>query len=255
MSSYSDLSQKLQTSLNLTIPPISICLTGSVPEGIPMYDGVVPAGCSFWEKAVHGPFATATPDHELCSIGVYTHNMAEPSSNYKPELETVLNVLNNLEYVRPEDLSSIAKLEHEVNYVLYSPLESTPLKPDVVLLFAQSQQSLIITESVQQVDPSTPPALGRPACSIVPQAINSKQAALSLGCCGARAYLKSLSDEVALWALPGERLEQYVSRISILAKANDTLSQFHQIRHKNIEAGGRPSYQESFNQLENLSKS
>lgn len=155
-----------------------------------------------------------------------------------------------MEYVRPEDLPSIAKLEHKVNYVLYSPLESTPLKPDVVLLFTHSQQSLIITESVQQVDPSIPPALGRPACSIVPQAINT--AALSLGCCGARAYLKSLSDEVALWAhCPVERLEQYVSRISTLAKANETLSQFHQIRHKKIQAGGRPSYQESLDQLEN----
>ena len=255
MSSYSDFSQKLQSSLNLTMPPISICLTDSVPEGIPMYDGIVPAGCSFWEKAVHGPFATSTKDHELCSIGIYTHNMAEPSSNYQPELETVLNVLNDLEYVRPEDLPTIAKIEHEVNYVLYAPLESTPLNPDVVLLFAQSQQSLIITEAVQQVDPSTPPALGRPACSIIPQAINSKQAALSLGCCGARAYLKSLSDEVALWALPGKGLEQYVSRISMLAKANDTLSQFHRIRQTDIEAGNQPSYQESLNQLENLSKS
>ena len=202
MSSYSDLSQKLKTSLKLTLPPIAICLTASVPERIPMYDGIVPAGCSFWEKAVDGPFATSTTDHELCSIGVYTHNMADPSSSFKPELETVLNVLNNLEYVRPEDLPSIAKLEHKVNYVLYSPLESTPLKPDVVLLFTHSQQSLIITESVQQVDSSIPPALGRPACSIVPQAINTKRAALSLGCCGARAYLKSLSDEVALWHCP-----------------------------------------------------
>ena len=35
------------------------------------------------------------------------------------------------------------------------------------------------------------PAMGRPACAVVPQAINSGQAALSLGCCGARAYLDS----------------------------------------------------------------
>lgn len=82
MSSYSDLSQKLKTSLNLTLPPIAIFLTASVS-----------AGCSFWEKAVDGPFATSTTDHELCSIGVYTHNMADPSSSFKPELKTVLNVL------------------------------------------------------------------------------------------------------------------------------------------------------------------
>ena len=45
---------------------------------------------------------------------------------------------------------------------------STPLPPSTVLLLANARQSLAITEAVQQVEPSVPPALGRPACAVIP---------------------------------------------------------------------------------------
>ena len=70
-----------------------------------------------------------------------------------------------------------------------------------------------------------------------PQAINSGKPALSLGCCGARAYLDVLTDDVALWALPGARIAEYAARIQVLAQANNVLTQFHQIRRVDIEAG------------------
>ena len=47
-----------------------------------------------------------------------------------------------------------------------------------------------------------PPAMGRPSCAVVPQAANSTGSAPSMGCCGARAYLDVLTDDV-LSAVPG----------------------------------------------------
>ena len=82
------------------------------------------------------------------------------------------------------------------------------LTPDVVLLFGKAGQMLILSEASQQVEGGLPPAMGRPACAIVPQALNTGRAALSLGCCGARAYLDVLTDEVALWAIPGAKLDR-----------------------------------------------
>ena len=122
--------------------------------------------------------------------------------------------------------------------------------PPVVLLFANSRQSLAITEAVQQVDPGVPPALGRPACAVIPQVVNTGKPALSLGCCGARAYLDGLTDDFALWALPGVRIEEYASRIAALANANSILTRFHQIRRRDIEAGERPSVKESITRLQ-----
>jgi uncharacterized protein (DUF169 family) len=132
---------------------------------------------------------------------------------------------------------------------IYAPLGASPLPPDAVLLFADSRQGLVITEAVQQVDGGVPPALGRPACAAVPQATNSGRACLSLGCCGARAYLDELSDDTALWALPGPALARYAERILKLAQANDLLGSFHRLRRKDVEAGQQPTYQQSLFRL------
>ena len=35
----------------------------------------------------------------------------------------------------------------------------------------------------------------------------------ALGCCGARAYLDALTDDVALWALPAHCLDQYCEQV------------------------------------------
>jgi hypothetical protein len=64
----------------------------------------------------------------------------------------------------------------------------------------------------------------------VPQAFNSGKAALSLGCCGARAYLDVLTDDVALFAIPGVKLQAFTERIEALATANRILTRFHTVR-------------------------
>lgn len=250
MQEYQEISQTLQESLHLPLPLIAVSFTDEVPAGVPMFEGRVPAGCSFWEKAAAGAFATVAADHDLCSIGVFTHNLGDQPPGESKELGTVLKVLDELEYVRPEDIAQIPVLNRKPKHVVYAPLASAPIAADVVLLFARVSQSLIITEAIQQVEAGAPPALGRPACGAIPQAANTDRAAMSLGCCGARAYLEGLSDDIALWALPGSKLKQYVDRISKLAAANKVLLQFHQLRRKDVEAGASPSYSESLARLQ-----
>jgi hypothetical protein len=75
--------------------------------------------------------------------------------------------------------------------------------------------------------------------------MNTGRAALSLGCCGARAYLDVLTDSVAIFAIPGARLETYTQRIAALSKANAILSEFHQMRRRDIGAGHNPTIKES----------
>ena len=95
-----------------------------------------------------------------------------------------------------------------------------------------------------------PPAMGRPACGVVPAVKNSGRAALSLGCCGARAYLDTLTPNLSLWALPGPRLAEYADRVAELSKANEVLTRFHKLRRKDVEAGGAPSVKQSLVRLE-----
>jgi hypothetical protein len=108
---------------------------------------------------------------------------------------------------------------------------------------------LILSEAVARVDKGAPPALGRPACAVIPHALNKGHAAISLGCCGARAYLDALSDSLALWALPGSKLEQYCAEIALLAAANRTLTTFHKRRREDIESGKQPTVRQSLERL------
>lgn len=251
MNTYATIAGALQKSLNLALPPIAVSISDEVPEGVSDYDGRPPAGCLFWQEAAKGPFATRTSHHELCAIGVHTHHLANPPDSYESELGDVLKTMAGMEYVREQDVMEIPVLENETRHVIYAPLDKTPLEPTVVLLFAHSRQSLIITEAVQQVEPAVPPAMGRPACAVVPQAVKSGRAALSLGCCGARAYLDTLTDDVALWALPGDKVNQYAARIDILARANAVLAEFHSLRRRDVEAGLEPTVMESLSRLGN----
>ena len=249
MSNYRKLADDLMHFLDLSLPPIAISFCDRIPAGISSFDGVVPAGCSFWQLAATRTFVTSTKDHELCSIGTYTHHMALPSPSQQAELKQALEAMSGLDYVRKEEVAAIPVIQHEVNYVIYGPLADFPLDPEVVLLFAHAQQGLVLSEAAGRVDKGMPPAMGRPACAVIPQVLNHGSAAMSLGCCGARAYLDALSDSVAMWAFPGSKLDQYCEQIAVLARANNTLTAFHERRRQDVESGQRPTVRQSLERL------
>lgn len=189
-------------------------------------------------------FATVSRDHELCAVGVYTHHL-NGGESYQTDLQDALKVFGDLGYVREADLPFIPVLNREAKVVVYGPLGANPLPPDVVLLFVKADQSLILSEASQQIENGLPPAMGRPACAVIPQAFNSGRTALSLGCCGARTYLDALTPEVSLYAIPGSRLEEFTERVAELANANSVLTTFHKLRRRDVESGARPSVKQS----------
>ena len=249
MNSYSEIAKSLTQSLHLTQPPVAVCLTDHVPEGVDLWSGHVPAGCRFWQEAGTRVFATSAVDHNLCSIGIYTHNLDMSPGAYT-DLGDALKVFADLTYVREQDVAAIPVLASKPKHVIYGPLAEIPMEPDVVLLFVEASQTLILSEASQQIEGGLPPAMGRPACAIIPQARNSGRSALSLGCCGARAYLDVLTDEVAVYAVPGTAVGAFAERIAALAGANAILTKFHQIRRKEVEAGMTPTVKESLTALQ-----
>ena len=241
--------ERLTAALDLSIPPIAIAFPDSVPDDAPEFDGMVPAGCVFWEEAATRTFATSAGHHALCSIGIHTHNLSGAPASQPEELGAALEAMMGLDYVREEEVAAIPVLGREAKQAVYGPLRDFPLDPAVVLLFADGRQGLVLTEAVARVDGGVAPAMGRPACAAVPHAVNGGTAAMSLGCCGARAYLDALSDDVALWALPGSRLDEYSEQIGVLAEANRTLAAFHERRREDVASGERPTVRESLARL------
>ena len=249
MKTIGEKAATLEESLKLSLPPLAIAFADDLPAGISPYEEVAPAGCYFWQEAAQSVFATSAQDHALCAIGIHTHNLTDAPAAQTGELMAALEAMQGLDYVREEEVAAIPVLSQPVRHTVYGPLADFPIAPDIVLLFAHAQQSLILTEAAARVDEGVPPAMGRPACAVVPQVKNGGRAAMSLGCCGARAYLDALSDDVALWALPADKLAAYCQEIEGLAKSNEILTVFHERRREDVAAGKRPTVQDSLGRL------
>ena len=244
MTDFASISQSLTTSLNLSQPPVAISLVDRLAPNVSMWSGASPAGCRFWQEAAQRTFATVARDHDLCAIGIHTHNL-EGTPATDSELGQVLKVFADLTYVRSEDVAQIPVMNRRPQFVVYGPLADSPATPDVVLLFVRASQMLVLSEAAQQIDGGATPALGRPACAIIPQAANTGRAALSLGCCGARAYLDVLTDDIAVFAIPGSKLPEFTARIEALANANSILTQFHAVRRRQVASGAKPTAAET----------
>lgn len=246
---YSDLSNKLTGALALTQPPVAITF-GDDASNAPEPEQAVPAGCSFWEIGAKQTVSTHAAHHQHCSIGVHTHNLQGAAASQGAELETALGAMTGLGYVTGDEVAQIPVMGKNHSNVTYGPLNAAQNQPTLVLVVADAAQSLTLTEAVTRVDGQAPPAMGRPACALVPQVVNSGAAAASLGCCGARAYMDSLKSNIVLWGLPGDRLEQYVSTIETMSSANSILTNFHTKRREAIEGGQTPSVQDSLDALQ-----
>lgn len=250
MKDYSELAARLTAALRLSYDPVALSFHDEAPADVERFAATVPAGCSFWEQGTQKTFVTTTNDHALCAIGVHTHNLSDAPATQPQELQDALGAMMGLDYVREAEVQALPVMPRQHRHVIYGPLAEHPVGADVVLLFCNGRQGLVLTEALHRVDGAPIPAMGRPACALVPQVILQAKAAASLGCCGARAYLPALSDDITLWGLPGEKLSDYVAEVETLAKANDVLTTFHERRRNDIAAGGRPSVRESLDRLQ-----
>ena len=249
MSMYEKLSERLMAALHLAASPVAVSFPSRAPSAMARPATPVAAGCAFWEQGANRAVTTTASDHRFCSIGIHTHNIAGAPDSQAGELQDALAAMQGLDYVRPDEVAALPVMKNSVSYVVYCPLGEMAEQPQVVLLFAHSAQGLVLSEALARVDGAVPIAMGRPACALIPQVANSGRSAASLGCCGARAYLDVLSDDVAMWGLHGGKIEQYVSEIETLAKANAILTQFHERRRSDIESGELPSVAESLSRL------
>ena len=126
MSNYRKWADDLMHFLDLSLPPIAISFSDRIPAGVTSFDGVVPAGCVFWQLAATRTFVTSTKDHELCSIGVYTHHMAQASASHQDELKQALEAMSGLD--RTSELLAMAPEDEDpARVVTHLPSILAPL--------------------------------------------------------------------------------------------------------------------------------
>lgn len=129
-----------------------------------------------------------------------------------------------------EEVPGIPHRKAPMQVAVYAPLPSLPCEPDVVLVRGTAAQLMVLVEAAQAagVSPDAP-AMGRPTCAALPQALESGRPTMSLGCIGNRVYT-GLTDGEGYVALPAAALEAAVAKLATLARANAELARFHRAR-------------------------
>jgi uncharacterized protein (DUF169 family) len=216
--------------LNLTSAPVAIAFVDEPPPGVPHVSRIEPAGCGYWRRAAEGDvFFTTADDHKNCPVGAHTHNVAL-SSGEQQELMGLVQTMVGLSYIKMDDVPRIPTRKTPLRVAVYSPLDETPVRPDVVLIRGNAKQLMLLAEAAQAAGVAGSSAtMGRPTCAVVPEAINSTRTAASFGCIGNRVYTGA-DDTEAYFAVPGAQLSVLEEQLSVIVRANEELEKFHQAR-------------------------
>lgn len=221
---------QLQALLRLELPPVAIAFRDKAPDGVSRIPSPAPAGCGYWKLAAEGKiFYTEAADHYTCPVGAHTHGIELPAA-VAQELQGLIHTMVQMQYIRLDEIPSIPHRREPFRVAVYAPLSAMPCAPDVVLVRGTVKQMMLLAEAAQAAGIASGGAtLGRPTCAILPQALQTGQAASSFGCIGNRVYT-GLGDDEGYSAIPGPQVGEVVEKLAVMVEANRTLESFHRGR-------------------------
>jgi len=216
--------------LNLEHAPVAVGFLETPPAGLPHIDRPLPAGCGYWKHASEGhSFYTLPADHENCPVGAFTHGVSLSPAKAQ-ELESLVGTMIQLQYLKSEEVGGIPHRSSPLQVVAYAPLGQEPFTPDVVIFRGNARQIMLVSEAARAAGLfETGAALGRPACSMIPQAMSAASGLASVGCIGNRVYT-GLADGELYFVVPGGSIRHVLDQLDVIVTANDELEAFHQQR-------------------------
>jgi uncharacterized protein (DUF169 family) len=222
--------------LRLRTPPIAIAFVDSPPASVARVNAPDPAGCGYWRRAAAGEvFFTLADDHKRCPVGAHTHHVPLTSSE-QAELMGLVNTMVGLSYLKMEDVPKIPRRSTPLRVAVYGPLSRLPIPADVVLVRGTARQLMLLAEAAEHAGiAGASPAMGRPTCAALPEAMNASRTAISFGCVGNRVYTGA-ADEEAYFAIPGQHIAAIERSLATIIRANEVLQDFHQSRVGLLEA-------------------
>lgn len=239
---WRQLSDSLASSLGLEHAPVAITFhDDATSNGAPSFDapmseptddgrrGRVAASCVFWMHGHHSTFRTAPADHGNCSVGRYTHGLADAEDIVdKADVAALLEV----GWVTMEAFAGVAALSRRPQSITYGPLGEAKAEPDVVLLRLQPRQMMELGDAVP-VEFS-----GKPQCQILPRAAESMTIAASMGCALSRARTGMGDDEMTV-AIPGSRMAEVVAALEPVTRADAAVIGYAQADKSRAAPWGR----------------
>ena len=228
------LGAKLSDLLGLASAPVAMAFRPAAPAGVSRVERPGPAGCAYWKLAAEGKvFYTEAADHYNCPVGSYTHGVELPPAR-AVELQQVIGTFVSLQYVKMEEVATLPRRTEAFGVAVYAPLAESPVDPDVVLVRGSARQIMLVAEAARAAGIGHDgAAMGRPACAMIPEAMNTARGNTSLGCVGNRVYT-DLGDAELYFTIPGSRLTDVVDTLETIVHANRELEHYHRERRATL---------------------
>jgi uncharacterized protein (DUF169 family) len=165
-------------------------------------------------------------------VGAYTHNIPLSAEREK-ETEQTLKLMFDLDYVKPEEVPQIPRLEKTPKAILYSPLGDAAAVPDVALFAVKPSGAMLLQEAANRAGVgSGAPSLGRPTCMALPASLKHGTIT-SLGCIGNRVYT-GLGEEEMYVVLRGKDLPAVLKALQTIGSANSALQDYAKGRREQL---------------------
>lgn len=227
-----ELSHELADMLGLGRPPVALAFVEEPPAGTPVAEGAVPSSCTFWIHADEGPFYAPADAHFNCPIGAMTMGFEMPEV-VKDNLMGLVQMMGAEGYVSPDEPPSIPGVSKSKSGIVYGPLPSMPVDPDVIVMWLEPAEAMLYAEAAGAVKWSSdmPTAMfGRPTCAAIATAQEESRPTMSLGCIGMRAFT-GIDANTMLAALPASAAEQFTQALRSTVAANAAMQSFY-TQHK-----------------------
>jgi uncharacterized protein (DUF169 family) len=216
--------------MNFANAPVAVAFLEAPPAGLSRVDRPEPAGCGYWKSASLGrSFYTTPEDHGNCTVGAYTHGVTLSPAQGQ-ELQGLVGTMIELKYLKNEDVAALPRRTDPLKIAAYAPLDQATFEPDVVVFRGTARQIMLLWEAAQAAGAlEAGSVMGRPACAMLPQALNASAGVASVGCIGNRVYT-GLEDGELYLAVPGSKVTAVLEHLSATLNANVELEKFHRQR-------------------------
>jgi uncharacterized protein (DUF169 family) len=220
MNSYSKLAVELQSLLRLRKPPIAISFKPDASRGLVKNQHVVPSSCTFWAMALTDEFYTTREQHLNCSIGALTHGYKLPGEVMPGCGCADVDAMTEAGWITTQEIERLPRIPRHDGVVAYGPLSHDHFEPDVVLIFCNADQAMLIKDAAGHCK-----LMGKPACSAIPTSYTENSVVISLGCTASRLRAGYGPEELII-TIPAGKFPEVVEKLKSVFEADLKVAQF-----------------------------
>jgi uncharacterized protein (DUF169 family) len=134
--------------LRIERTPVAMAFVAEPPDWVEVTTATEPSACTFWRHAEHGLFCAPADRHQECGVGAMTMGFEVPEERMPAAME-LIGMMVNMGYLDMAETAYLPMVQKPHQGILYGPLASFPIEPDVALAIVTPAQGIILAEANQ----------------------------------------------------------------------------------------------------------